>query len=119
MTLTAGFKPAYKDITLPIETRVDNLISKMTLEEKIAQMLFDAPAIERLGVAKHNWWNEGLHGLGRAGLATVFPQAIGLAATWNPDLVYQVATAISDEEFTTALRAIRADVLVAKRQHLP
>jgi beta-glucosidase len=60
-------------------------------------MVFDAPAIERLGVPQYNWWNECLHGVGRAGVATVFPQAIGLAATWNPDLMYQVATATSDE----------------------
>jgi beta-glucosidase len=69
----------------------------MTLEEKILQMLFDAPAIERLGIPQYNWWHEGLHGMGRAGVATVFPQAIGLAATWNPDLMSRVATAISDE----------------------
>jgi len=69
----------------------------MTLEEKVSQMVFDAPAIERLGVPRYNWWNECLHGVGRAGVATVFPQAIGLAATWNPDLMHQIAVAISDE----------------------
>jgi len=69
----------------------------MTLEEKISQMVFDAPAIERLGTPAYNWWNECLHGVGRAGVATVFPQAIGLAATWNPDLMHQIATVISDE----------------------
>jgi beta-glucosidase len=69
----------------------------MTLEEKVSQTIFDAPAIERLGIPRYNWWNECLHGLGRAGLATVFPQAIGLAAAWNPDLVHQVATVTSDE----------------------
>jgi len=69
----------------------------MTLPEKISQMVHTAPAIERLDVAKHNWWNEGLHGLGRAGSATVFPQAIGLAATWNDGLIHEMATAISDE----------------------
>ncbi len=80
-----------------IEKRTANLIAKMTLEEKISQMVYQAPAVERLGIPEYNWWNEGLHGLGRAGLATVFPQAIGLAATWNPELVFQVATATSDE----------------------
>ena len=60
-------------------------------------MLFTAPAIERLGIPAHNWWNEALHGLGRAGVATVFPQAIGLAATWDPALMRRVADAISDE----------------------
>jgi beta-glucosidase len=69
----------------------------MTLEEKISQMVFDAPAIERLDIPAHNWWNECLHGVGRSGVATVFPQAIGLAATWNPDLIGQMATATSDE----------------------
>ncbi len=69
----------------------------MTLAEKVAQLGFDAPAIERLGIPAYNWWNECLHGLARAGVATVFSQAIGLAATWNPDLLHQVAVAISDE----------------------
>jgi beta-glucosidase len=69
----------------------------MTLQEKISQMVHDAPAIERLGVPAYNWWHEGLHGLGRAGVATVFPQAIGLAAAWNPGLLHQVASVVSDE----------------------
>ena len=97
MSTTNHPLPAFQDTSLPIEARVDALVSQMTLAEKIDQMLFDAPAIERLGVAKHNWWNECLHGVARAGVATVFPQAIGLAATWNPALIHQVATAISDE----------------------
>ena len=87
----------YLDSTQPIVSRVHDLIGRMTLEEKVSQMLFTAPAIDRLGVAKHNWWNEGLHGLGRSGVATVFPQAIGIAATWNADLMQEVATAVSDE----------------------
>ncbi|MCA9960113.1 MAG: glycoside hydrolase family 3 C-terminal domain-containing protein, partial [Anaerolineales bacterium] len=87
----------YLDTTQPTAARVQDLISRMTLEEKVSQMLFTAPAIERLGIPKHNWWNEGLHGLGRAGVATVFPQAIGLAATWNEGLMHDVATAVSDE----------------------
>ncbi len=87
----------YKSNNFPVEDRVDDLISQMTLEEKVLQMVYDAPAIERLGVPAYNWWNEGLHGVGRAGAATVFPQAIGLAATWNPDLIYQMAAVISDE----------------------
>ncbi len=80
-----------------MEERVADLVSRMTLEEKVSQMVYDAPAIERLGIPKYNWWNECLHGVGRAGVATVFPQAIGLAATWNPDLMHQIATVISDE----------------------
>ncbi|MBM3472667.1 MAG: glycoside hydrolase family 3 protein [Armatimonadetes bacterium] len=69
----------------------------MTLEEKVGQMVHEAEAVERLGIPAYNWWNECLHGVGRAGIATVFPQAIGLAATWNPDLLHRVAVAISDE----------------------
>ncbi|MBN1659822.1 MAG: glycoside hydrolase family 3 C-terminal domain-containing protein [Anaerolineae bacterium] len=82
----------------------------MTLEEKVSQMVYDAPAIERLGIPAYNWWNECLHGLGRAGLATVFPQSIGLAATWNPDLVYRVASAVSDEARAKHHQALRRDI---------
>jgi len=77
--------------------RVRDLVSRLTLDEKIAQMVHPASAIERLGIPRYNWWNECLHGLARAGVATVFPQAIGLAATWNVTLMHQVATVISDE----------------------
>src|SRR5690606_20910239 len=70
----------------------------------------DAPAIERLGVPAYNWWNEGLHGVARAGAATVFPQAIGLAATWNPDLVHQIATAIADEARAKHHQALRKGI---------
>ncbi|MCS7283625.1 MAG: glycoside hydrolase family 3 C-terminal domain-containing protein [Anaerolineae bacterium] len=93
-----------------IERRVDELLSRMTLEEKISQMVFDAPAIERLGIPPYNWWNECLHGVARAGLATVFPQAIGLAATWNPDLLFQVAEAISDEARAKHHEALRKGI---------
>ncbi len=82
---------------LPLEQRVEDLLSRLTLEQKISQLMHDAPAVERLGVPAYNWWNECLHGVAWAGVATVFPQAIGLAATWNPDLMFRVATAISDE----------------------
>jgi beta-glucosidase len=89
--------PAYLDSSLPFEQRAHDLVSRMTLEEKVSQMLHEAAAIARLGVPQYNWWNECLHGVGRAGLATVFPQAIGLAATWDVDLMGRVAAAISDE----------------------
>lgn len=89
--------PAYKNPNLSIEERLDDLISKMTLEEKVSQLVNDAAAIERLEIPKYNWWNECLHGVARAGLATVFPQAIGLAATWDTELMYRVAVTISDE----------------------
>ena len=99
--------PAYQDPSLPVETRVDDLIARMTLEEKASQMIHAAPAIPRLGVPEYNWWNECLHGVGRAGIATVFPQAIGLAATWNTDLMHRVAVAISDEARAKHHEALR------------
>ena len=77
--------------------RARELVSQMTLAEKCAQMKFDAPAIERLGVPEYNWWNEALHGVARAGAATVFPQAIAMAASFDTSLMHQVAVAISDE----------------------
>lgn len=73
------------------------LVAQMTLAEKVSQMCHNAPAIERLGIPAYNWWNEGLHGVARSGTATVFPQAIGLAAGFDPEAVYETATAISDE----------------------
>ena len=90
-------QPVYKDPDAPMEKRLDDLISRMTHEEKVSQLMSDSPAIDRLGVPAYNWWNESLHGVARAGRATVFPQAIGLAATWDTDLMFRVATAISDE----------------------
>lgn len=87
----------YQDTNLPLEERVDWLVSEMTLEEKIDQMVYTAPAIERLGIPAHNWWNEALHGVARAGYATVFPQSITIAGSWDKDLMLRVATVISDE----------------------
>lgn len=90
-------EPLYKNHLLSIEERVNDLVSKMTLEEKVSQMVYNSPAIDRLDIPSYNWWNEALHGVARNGIATVFPQAIGLAATWDKDLIYEVATVISDE----------------------
>ena len=87
----------YQDPELPIEDRVENLISLMTLEEKVTQLRDRSPAIERIGLPEYNWWNECLHGVARNGQATVFPQAIGMAATWDTDLIERVAAAISTE----------------------
>ena len=93
--------------------------------EKVSQMQDAAPAIERLGVHAYNWWNEGLHGVARSGLATVFPQAVGLASTWDPDLIERVGSAVGDEarayneivEHTSP--AIRDDEVVRPRlQHV-
>jgi len=88
---------AYKNAKLPVEQRVDDLISRMTLEEKVSQLGHTAQAVPRLGIPEYNWWNEGLHGVARAGNATVFPQAIGLAATFDEPLMHQVAEVISTE----------------------
>ena len=93
----SGQEALYLDPDLPVQDRVEDLISRMTLEEKVSQLLDQAPAIERLGIQEYNWWNEALHGVARSGLATVFPQAIGLAATWDRDLIHAMATVISDE----------------------
>ncbi len=82
---------------LNIDDRVDDLVSRMTRDEKVNQLFNQAPAIKRLGVPEYNWWNEALHGVARAGKATVFPQAIGMAATFNEELMYEIATVISDE----------------------
>ena len=97
ITSSQGKPLPYKDPSLPIAKRVDDLVSRMTLEEKVSQMMNAAPAIERLDVPEYEWWNEGLHGVARAGYATVFPQAIGLAATWDTNLMAQVADVISTE----------------------
>ena len=86
----------YLDPNLPPERRAADLVSRMTLEEKVLQMQSTAPAIPRLGVPAYNWWNEALHGVAQ-GRATVFPQAIGLAATWDTDLMHRVADIISTE----------------------
>jgi len=87
----------YLNPALPLGRRVDDLVSRMTLEEKVSQMQDVAPAIERLGIPEYNWWNEALHGVARSGLATSFPQAIGLAATWDDSLMFRMASVISDE----------------------
>lgn len=100
-------KETWKNPYAPIDERVKDLISRLTLEEKISQMMHSAPAIERLGIPEYNWWNEALHGVARAGKATVFPQAIALAATFDEDLVYKIASAISTEgraKFNAAIK---------------
>ncbi len=89
--------PAYQNQNLPFAERVNDLVGRMTLEEKVSQMKDVAAPIPRLGVPEYNWWNEALHGVARSGLGTVFPQAIGFAATWDDSLVYRMATVISDE----------------------
>ncbi|NLA58561.1 MAG: glycoside hydrolase family 3 protein [Firmicutes bacterium] len=89
--------PLWKQPERPLEERINDLVSKLTLEEKVSQMLYYSSAIGRLGIREYNWWNECLHGVARAGIATVFPQAIGMAASFNRDLLYRVAQVIGDE----------------------
>jgi beta-glucosidase len=97
----------YKDPSASTEKRIDDLVSRMSLEEKVSQLMNDSPAIDRLAIPAYNWWNECLHGVARAGRATVFPEAIGLAATWDQDLMFRVATAISDEARAKYHEALR------------
>ncbi len=97
----------YLNPSKPTAARVADLIGRLTPAEKVAQLLHTAPAIERLGVPAYNWWNECLHGVGRAGRATVFPQAIGMAASFDPGLLLRVATAISDEARAKHHQAVR------------
>jgi beta-glucosidase len=92
------------------EARARELVSQMTSAEKISQMMHGAVAIERLNIPAYNWWNECLHGVGRAGIATVFPQAIGMAATWNIPLLAEIAVAISDEARAKHHEFLRNDV---------
>ncbi|HXS98485.1 MAG TPA: glycoside hydrolase family 3 C-terminal domain-containing protein [Candidatus Limnocylindrales bacterium] len=100
---------AYKNPDLAADRRAADLVSRMTLEEKVLQMQNSAPAIPRLGVPAYDWWNEALHGVARAGEATVFPQAIGLAATWDTDLMHRIADAISTEARAKYNKAIAED----------
>jgi beta-glucosidase len=93
----ADAKPVYLDPDRPFAERAADLVARMTLEEKVSQMQNVAAAVPRLGVPAYDWWNEALHGVARAGEATVFPQAIALAATFDAPLMSEVATAISDE----------------------
>ncbi|WP_158996111.1 glycoside hydrolase family 3 C-terminal domain-containing protein [Mucilaginibacter sp. L196] len=87
----------YQNVKLPFEQRVNDLVSRMTLEEKVSQMVDEAPAIPRLGIPEYNWWNECLHGVARAGLATVFPEPIGSAASFDAGLINRIGNATSDE----------------------
>src|SRR2546430_17570075 len=97
MSQQTASQTAYKNPDLPVAQRVEDLISRMTVEEKISQLGHTADAVPRLGIPEYNWWNEGLHGVARAGTATVFPQAIGMAATFDEPLMHQIATVISTE----------------------
>ena len=88
---------SYKNSALSPDQRADLLLKELTLEEKVSLMMDSSQPVERLDIKPYNWWNEALHGVARAGLATVFPQPIGMAASFDPDLLEQVFTAVSDE----------------------
>jgi beta-glucosidase len=100
--------PAYLNTALPLEERAWDLVKRMTLEEKASQILHNSKVVSRLNIPEYNWWNECLHGVARAGRATVFPQAIGLGATFDEDLLYRVASAISDEARAKYAAAVRS-----------
>ena len=98
----------YQDATLSAGQRADDLLSRLTLDEKVSLMMNNSPAIERLGVPQFNWWNEALHGIGRNGVATVFPITMAMAASWDDVLLHKVFTAVSDEARVKAQQAKRS-----------
>ena len=104
---TAG-SPVYLDPSQPIEVRVDDLITQMTLEEKAPQLVNQARAIPRLQVPAYDWWSEALHGVANAGTATVFPEPIGLAATFDDPLIHEMAIVIGTEARAKHNQAVRA-----------
>ena len=98
----------YQDPNLSAAQRADDLLSRLTLEEKVSLMMDTSPAIERLGIPQFQWWNEALHGVGRNGFATVFPITMAMAASWDDALLHQVFTAVSDEARVKAQQAKRS-----------
>jgi beta-glucosidase len=108
-SLQAQITPVYKDAGQPLDTRVKDLVSRLTLEEKVSLLGYNSKAVPRLGIPAYNWWNEGLHGIARAGVATIFPQAIGMGATFNDDLLKEVSTVISTEARAKYNLAIQKD----------
>ena len=97
----------FRDPALALERRVQDLVGRMTVQEKIDQMQYAAPAIPRLGIPAYNWWNECLHGVARNGIATVFPQAIGMAATWDPALIREEGEVVGIEARAKHHEALR------------
>ena len=87
----------YKDNSYSPEERAEDLVKQLTLEEKVSLMMDNSKPVERLGIKPYNWWNEALHGVARSGLATVFPQPIGMAASFSPEALHTAFVAVSDE----------------------
>jgi beta-glucosidase len=100
-------QPAYLDPNLPVDERVQDLLARLTLEEKLGQFIHPVNAVPRLDIPAYNFWSEGLHGVGRNGRATVFPQVIGMSAMWNPALVKAIGAAIGDESRAKYHEALR------------
>ena len=98
----------YQNASLTPAQRADDLLGRLTLEEKVSLMMDTSPAIERLGIPQFQWWNEALHGVGRNGFATVFPITMGMAASWDDALLHKVFTAVSDEARVKAQQAKRS-----------
>ena len=106
--MTTAQSLPYQNASLSAEQRADDLLGRLTLEEKVSLMMDTSPAIERLGIPQFQWWNEALHGIGRNGFATVFPITMGMAASWDDALLHRVFTAVSDEARVKALQAKRS-----------
>src|SRR5690606_36363871 len=109
LIVTSAHAQLYLDPSQPLDARVNDLISQLTLEEKVQQMMNATPAIPRLKIPAYDWWNESLHGVARSGVATVFPQAIGLGATFDEDLIFRMSSAISDEARAMYNAAMKKD----------
>ena len=107
MSKEASVQALYLDTSRPLVERVKDLVGRLTLEEKVGLMIHPAQGIPRLNIPGYNYWGEALHGVARNGRATVFPQAIGLAATWDKELIREVATAVSDEARAKYHEALR------------
>ena len=107
ISAVAQEKIPYLDPDRPRAERVEDLLSRLTLHEKLGLMMNSSKGVPRLGIPDYDWWNEALHGVARAGLATVYPQAIGMAATFDPDMHLQTFTYVSDEARAKYYDAIR------------
>ena len=100
----------YQNASLSRDTRIEDLLNRLTLEEKVGMMMNSSKGVERLGIPDYDWWNEALHGVARAGLATVYPQAISMAATFDPETHYQTYTYISDEARAKYNESVKKDI---------